>query len=103
MSICEGSASRCTAVLVGVDLCGGDLDALLQRLREHGRPNALRARLDELLVHLLHLLLREALVELLVEVEHDAPCVHAAVGHGRVRLHVLALLLIEGACNTTTI
>ena len=76
-----------------MDLCGGDLDALLQRLGEHGGPHALRARLVELLVHILHLLLREALVKLLVEVEHDARGVHAAVGHGRVRLHVLPMTL----------
>ena len=76
-----------------MDLCGGDLDALLQRLGEHGGPHALRARLVELLVHILHLLLREALVKLLVEVEHDARGVHAAVGHGCVRLHVLPMTL----------
>ena len=37
--------------LRGVELGGGDLDALLQRLREHGGADALRTGLVQLLVH----------------------------------------------------
>ena len=36
----------------GVELRGGDLGALLEGLGEHGRPDALRPRLVQLLVHL---------------------------------------------------
>ena len=36
----------------GVELRGGDLGALLQRLGEHGRAHALRPSLVQLLVHL---------------------------------------------------